>query len=179
MTHLLLLIICLVQSTRISLHRRCRDVGCCGVGDMVYLYLTLWWLIMFFVDTTDPWVKANSKLCKFLCIFWACVPEDIYIRVSQKNTFSKKIKSGTHHASAWGLVWTDPKGFLILTKFKAASSHLKFELFPYFGGGGGGVILPSFNLSSCCVSEPSSQAEEMSMTMRRTWKRARVSWPGT
>ena len=39
----------------------------------------------------------------------------LFIRVSQKNTF-KKIKSGTHHASAWGLVWTDSKGFLISTK---------------------------------------------------------------
>ena len=28
----------------------------------------------------------------------------LFIRVSQKNTFSKKIKSGTHHASVWGLV---------------------------------------------------------------------------
>ena len=56
------------------------------------------------------------------------------VRVSHKHFF-KKIKSGTHHASAWGLVWTDPKGFLISTKFKAASSHLKFEILPSFRRG--------------------------------------------
>ena len=28
-------------------------------------------------------------------------------------------KNGTHYASAWGLVWTDPKGLLSLTMFKA------------------------------------------------------------
>ena len=73
------------------------------------------------------------------------------IRVSQKNTFFKKIKSGTHHASAWGLVWLDPKGFLILTKFKAAPSHLKFELFLYIGGGGGGgssgITVPQIHMA--------------------------------
>ena len=43
---------------------------------------------------------------------------------------------------------------MIETKFKAASSHLKFELFSYICGGGV-VILPTFNLISCCVSESS------------------------
>ena len=50
------------------------------------------------------------------------------IRVFQKH-LKKKIKSATHHASAWGLVWRDPKQFLISTKFKGSSSHLKFDHF--------------------------------------------------
>ena len=39
------------------------------------------------------------------------------------------MKSTTHHALAWGLVWKDSKGFLILTKFRGASSHFRFDLF--------------------------------------------------
>ena len=56
----------------------------------------------------------------------------LFIRVFQENTFSKKIKSEAHHVSAWWLVWTDPKRFLTSTKFKAAPSHLKFEILPSF-----------------------------------------------
>ena len=39
------------------------------------------------------------------------------------------MKSTTHHALAWRSVWKDPKGFLILTKFRGASSHFRFDLF--------------------------------------------------
>ena len=39
------------------------------------------------------------------------------------------MKSTTHHALAWRLVWEDPKGFLIWTKFSGASSHFRFDLF--------------------------------------------------
>ena len=49
-----------------------------------------------------------------------------------KTTFSTKKNGGTHHASALGLVWKDPKGFLILTKFKGSSSLLKFDHFFQF-----------------------------------------------
>ena len=45
-------------------------------------------------------------------------------RVYQSFFFKKKIR--THQASAWGLVWRDPRGFLILTKFRGSSGHLKF-----------------------------------------------------
>ena len=51
------------------------------------------------------------------------------IRVFQKYTFFKKIKSTTHLALAWGLVWKDPKGFFIPTKFRGASGHFRFDLF--------------------------------------------------
>jgi len=47
---------------------------------------------------------------------------------SKKTLFQTKI-SATHHASAWGLVWRNPKGFLISTKFKGSLGHLKFDQF--------------------------------------------------
>ena len=43
--------------------------------------------------------------------------------------FSKTNKSPTHQASAWGLVWRDPKGFLISTNFRGSSSHFCFDHF--------------------------------------------------
>ena len=51
------------------------------------------------------------------------------IRVFQKKHFFEKIKSTTHQALARELVWKDPKGFLILTKFRGASGHFRFDLF--------------------------------------------------
>ena len=36
----------------------------------------------------------------------------------------RSLMAGTYHTLAWGLVWADPKGFLISIKFKAAPSHL-------------------------------------------------------
>ena len=52
------------------------------------------------------------------------------IRVFHQNMFFQQQKiSATHHASAWGLVWRNPKGFIILNKFKGSSSHLKFDHF--------------------------------------------------
>ena len=39
------------------------------------------------------------------------------------------MKSTTHQASAWGLVWKDPKGFLISAKFSGFYGHLKFVHF--------------------------------------------------
>ena len=56
----------------------------------------------------------------FLIFVW------VRARVFQENMIFKK-KMTTHHALAWGLVWRDPKGFLILTKFKGSSGHLKID----------------------------------------------------
>ena len=55
----------------------------------------------------------------------------LLIRVfrEKKKFFFKKIKSGTHQALALGLAWKDPKEFLILTKFRCASSHFRLEHF--------------------------------------------------
>ena len=39
------------------------------------------------------------------------------------------MKSTTHQALAWGLVYKDPKGFLISTQFRGASSHFRFDHF--------------------------------------------------
>ena len=50
-------------------------------------------------------------------------------RVYHKNTFFKNKLSPTHQASAWGLVWRDPKGFLIPTNFRGSSSHFCFDHF--------------------------------------------------
>ena len=48
-------------------------------------------------------------------------------RVFHKNKFFQKKIGGTHHALALGLVWKDPKGFLISTKFRGSSGYLKFD----------------------------------------------------
>ena len=39
------------------------------------------------------------------------------------------MKSTTRQALAWGLVWKDPKEFLISTKLRGASSHFRFDHF--------------------------------------------------
>ena len=49
---------------------------------------------------------------------------EVRIRVFHKNMFEKKIIA-THHASAWGLVRRDPKGFLISTTFGGSWGHNK------------------------------------------------------
>ena len=54
--------------------------------------------------------SAGSKLFMQLTLFEARVRVSLYTRVSQKNT-QKKIKSGTHHVSAWGLVEQIQKDF--------------------------------------------------------------------
>ena len=35
----------------------------------------------------------------------------------------------TRSASIWGLLWRNPKGFLILTTFRGCTSHFRFDLF--------------------------------------------------
>ena len=48
---------------------------------------------------------------------------DMDVLPTHKNsTFFKKIKSSAHQALAWGLVWKDPKGFMILIKFSLGVS---------------------------------------------------------
>ena len=54
---------------------------------------------------------------------------NLCIRVYHKNTFFKNKLCPTHQASAWGLVWRNPKGFLISTKFRGSSSHFRFDHF--------------------------------------------------
>ena len=51
------------------------------------------------------------------------------ILVFPKNLFLKKIKSRTHQALVWELVWKDQKGCLISTKFRGASGHFCFDHF--------------------------------------------------
>ena len=46
-----------------------------------------------------------------------------------KKTFFKNKISPTRQASAWGLVWKNPKGFLISIKFRGSSSHFRFDHF--------------------------------------------------
>ena len=47
----------------------------------------------------------------------------MHTRVFQKKHFFGKIKSTAHHALACGLVWKDPKWFLISRDFQGAKSH--------------------------------------------------------
>ena len=58
-----------------------------------------------------------------------CDQCDYELGCFRKKHFFKKIQSTTHHALALGLVWKDPKGFLISTKFRDASGHFRFDLF--------------------------------------------------
>ena len=44
-----------------------------------------------------------------------------------KTLFQQQKNGGTHQSSAWGLVWREPKQFLISTKFRGSSGHLKFD----------------------------------------------------
>ena len=55
-----------------------------------------------------------GRCCSFGLLGW------VNTRVFHENMFFQKKISATHHASAWGLVWKDPKGFLILTKFRGS-----------------------------------------------------------
>ena len=59
------------------------------------------------------------------------VPQSVWsLGCFWKYTFSQKSKAEpTMHQLS--LVWTDPKGFL-MSKFKPASSHFKFEILPCF-----------------------------------------------
>ena len=73
-----------------------------------------------------PWWKCSI-------FYWAwpivqCVGY-ILIRVYHKNTFFKNKISPTRQASAWGLVWRNPKGFLISTMFRGSSNHFRFDHF--------------------------------------------------
>ena len=65
------------------------------------------------------WKGTNEKMTDIG--FSAKQTDDsIHIRVFHKNMFFKIKISATHHALAWGLVWSNPKGFLISTKFKGS-----------------------------------------------------------
>ena len=77
-----------------------------------------WRSILIIVAKVHAGNRADKKARKYT-----------HTRVFQKKHFFEKMKSTTHHAIAWGLVWNDPKGFLILTKFRGASGHFRFDLF--------------------------------------------------
>ena len=54
----------------------------------------------------------------------------MYNRVFKKNMFLKKTKIGsTSSAIIWGLLYMNPKGFLILRTFRGCTSHFRFDLF--------------------------------------------------
>ena len=53
----------------------------------------------------------------------------INIRVSHENEFLMTKIGSTRSASIWGLLWRNPKGFLILTTFRGCTSHFRFDLF--------------------------------------------------
>ena len=50
-------------------------------------------------------------------------------RVSHENMFLMKKIGSTRSASIWGLLWRNPKGFLILTTFRGCTRHFRFDLF--------------------------------------------------
>ena len=56
-------------------------------------------------------------------------PAPLHLGSYKKTLFSKQKISTTHHASAWVLVWRDPTGFFISTKFRGSSGHFRFDHF--------------------------------------------------
>ena len=83
-----------------------------------------------FVAKVKTYVHPNFLYYWIFCILlkrneqWA-----LSMRVYHKNTFFTNKLCPTHQASAWGLVWRNPKGFLISTKFRGSSSHFRFDHF--------------------------------------------------
>ena len=66
------------------------------------------------------WTAGGSRVEGNTCY-------ELLVRVFHKNTFFQQKNGGTHQSSAWGFVWRDPKWFLILTKFRGSSGHLKLR----------------------------------------------------
>ena len=84
-------------------------------------------LITPFVFSATPYARisplVNVKLepiCIVLCTE-GCTTKYVFFQQQKIST--------THHASVWGLVWRDPKGFLISTNFRGSSSHFCFDHF--------------------------------------------------
>ena len=66
--------------------------------------------------------KISNKWIESGMILWNCVQGPLGPWVSE-NIFFKKIKSATHQALAWWLVWKDPKELYVAIKFRGACSH--------------------------------------------------------
>ena len=47
-------------------------------------------------------------------------------RVSHKNIFLKKRNGSTYSVNIWGLLWRNPKGFLVLKCFRGRTTHFLF-----------------------------------------------------
>ena len=85
--------------------------------------------------------------------------EKMHIRVYHKNTFFKNKISPTRQASAWGLVWRNPKGFLISTMFRGSSSHFRFDHF-YIVDFHSTLTFQDRDLCSDCLLYTSDAADE-------------------
>ena len=68
-------------------------------------------------------LTSNSN--KWLVCLYVCLSVCLSIRVYHKNTFFKNKQIRTPQASAWGLVWRDPKRFFSSTKFRGSSGHFR------------------------------------------------------
>ena len=96
------------------------------------------------------WCYSTPRLfCNYCCQISACslsfknqifyMPDQSHlfqiawnlcsVGCTTKTTFFKNKKSSTHKESAWGLVWRNPKGFLISTMFRGSSNHFHFDHF--------------------------------------------------
>ena len=68
-------------------------------------------------------------------------------RVFHKNIFLKKRNGSTYSVNIWGLLWRNPKGFLVLKSFRGHTTHFlfwpilhcRFSLSPHFAGAPGKV----------------------------------------
>ena len=95
-------------------------------------------IIYFSIQATDKYSTAiyyshnecsscNNHYQKMKLIH---VPRMIWLLgCTTKTPFSKIKKRPTRQASVWGLVWRNPKGFLISTMFRGSSSHFRFDHF--------------------------------------------------
>ena len=116
----------------------------------------MWWYLLISTSSISSYITRYPP-----STFFPNVMEyRVYTGVFQKKHFFKKINSTTHHALAWGLVWKDPKGFLIPTKFRGASGHFRFDLF----------YIVDFHLAH---SQPGHMRAEWKSTI---WNKSKQKW---
>ena len=72
---------------------------------------------------------ATLYKCANVCKICIIVQKVYTIGCFTKTCFWWKKIGSTRSASIWGLVWRNPKGFLILTSFRGCTSHFRFDLF--------------------------------------------------
>ena len=115
------------------------EIDCSTNNKYSHKKLTWTWIGVIPLPDFSVTIAAKVQLAAYLLKirFSTCQTRVIYLRlrgiyaqkgVPQKQFFKNKI-SPTRQASAWGLVWRNPKGFLISTMFRGSYNHFRFDQF--------------------------------------------------